>query len=117
MVDNSESQIDIEEIAEVGAKRAKALREAGYSTIDDIRAASLDDLLRVRGIGRSLAVNIKNELEHEFGGSRSEQIEHIRSRWSHHEFERWYWIPRPATVRILLYADSGSSSTAGASTD
>lgn len=30
----------------------------------------------------------------------------IELRWKIYDFDKWWWLPRPATVRILMYADS-----------
>ena len=56
MADNPES---IEDISGVGPAKAEALREAGYESVDDIRAASQGELSEVNGIGNALAARIK----------------------------------------------------------
>jgi large subunit ribosomal protein L32e len=52
----------IEDIAGVGASKADALREAGYESVEDVRAASADDLSEVEGIGNALATRIKDDV-------------------------------------------------------
>ncbi|AGN02183.1 50S ribosomal protein L32e [Salinarchaeum sp. Harcht-Bsk1] len=52
----------IEDIAGVGASKADALREAGYESVEDVRAASADDLSEVDGIGNALAARIKDDV-------------------------------------------------------
>jgi len=49
-------------IAGVGDDKAEALREAGYETVEDIRAAKQDDLTEVDGIGNALAARIKADV-------------------------------------------------------
>ena len=49
---------DIEEISGVGASKAEALRAAGYETVEDVAAASQDELAEVEGIGNALAARI-----------------------------------------------------------
>lgn len=46
----------------VGEARAKSLEEAGFQTIEDVHAASRDDLQTVRGIGGSMATRIKQDV-------------------------------------------------------
>ncbi len=53
---------DLEDISGVGQAKADALREAGYESIDDVRAASRDDLADVEGIGNALAARIKADV-------------------------------------------------------
>lgn len=50
---------EIEDISGVGPAKADALREAGYESVDDIRAASQGELSEVNGIGNALAARIK----------------------------------------------------------
>lgn len=52
----------IEAVDGIGPKRADALREAGYNTIERLRAASTENLARIRGIGSSLAEDIKADV-------------------------------------------------------
>jgi excinuclease UvrABC nuclease subunit len=62
----------LEDIDGVGAKTAAALREAGYQTVGDIRAAPQRELASINGVGDARAERIKrnaapNELEDVFG--------------------------------------------------
>lgn len=52
----------IETIDGIGPRRATALREAGYDTVERLRAASTENLAGVRGIGPSLAERIKTDV-------------------------------------------------------
>ncbi|MFP8888665.1 50S ribosomal protein L32e [Natrialbaceae archaeon A-CW2] len=53
---------ELEDISGVGASKADALREAGFETIDDVKAASQDDLAEAEGIGNALAARIKADV-------------------------------------------------------
>lgn len=53
---------DIERISGVGKNKAKALRNAGYGSIDEIMLASQDELAEVEGIGMALAARIKADV-------------------------------------------------------
>lgn len=53
---------DLTEIGGVGEGKADALRSAGYETVDDVRAATQDELTEVEGIGNALAARIKAEV-------------------------------------------------------
>lgn len=55
----AEKMVDIEGI---GAKKAKALEDAGFSDVDSLMSATEDDLAKVEGIGPKLAKKIKGEL-------------------------------------------------------
>ncbi len=59
---SDEGPQELEDISGVGAAKADALREAGYETVDDIRAASREDLSAVEGIGNALAARIKADV-------------------------------------------------------
>jgi large subunit ribosomal protein L32e len=50
---------ELEDISGVGASKADALRDAGFDTVDDVKAASQSDLSEVEGIGNALAARIK----------------------------------------------------------
>ncbi|MFO7834932.1 MAG: 50S ribosomal protein L32e [Halohasta sp.] len=50
---------DLEDISGVGPSKADALREAGYESIEDVKAASQGELSDVDGIGNALAARIK----------------------------------------------------------
>jgi large subunit ribosomal protein L32e len=52
----------IEDISGVGATKAEALREAGYDSIEDIKAASQAELAEVEGVGNALAARIKADV-------------------------------------------------------
>ena len=52
----------LDEISGVGANKADALREAGYSSIEDVKLASQDELAEVEGIGNALAARIKADV-------------------------------------------------------
>lgn len=53
---------ELEEISGVGASKAEALREAGYESVEDVKAASQDELSDVEGIGNALAARIKADV-------------------------------------------------------
>ena len=52
----------LEDISGVGPSKADALREAGYESIDDVKAASQSELAEVDGIGNALAARIKADV-------------------------------------------------------
>jgi large subunit ribosomal protein L32e len=60
--DEPEGPADIEDISGVGPSKADALRDAGYESVDDIRAASQSDLAEVDGVGNALAARIKADV-------------------------------------------------------
>jgi large subunit ribosomal protein L32e len=53
---------ELEDISGVGASKAEALREAGYETVEDVKAASQAELADVEGIGNALAARIKADV-------------------------------------------------------
>ncbi|MFC4447770.1 MULTISPECIES: 50S ribosomal protein L32e [Halorussus] len=53
---------ELEDISGVGASKADALRDAGLSSVEDVKAASQDDLAEVEGIGNALAARIKADV-------------------------------------------------------
>ena len=55
--------MELEEIKGIGKKTAEKLREAGYTSVEDISKASIEDLTAIEGIGEKLATRIKNEAE------------------------------------------------------
>jgi large subunit ribosomal protein L32e len=59
MTDEPES---LEDIGGVGASKAESLREAGFESVEDVKAASQDDLAEVDGFGNALAARIKADL-------------------------------------------------------
>ena len=52
----------LNDISGVGASKADALRDAGYADIDDVRAATQEELADVEGIGNALAARIKADV-------------------------------------------------------
>jgi large subunit ribosomal protein L32e len=52
----------IEDISGVGASKAESLREAGFESIEDIKAAAQDDLAEADGVGNALAARIKADV-------------------------------------------------------
>jgi len=59
MADDPET---LEDISGVGDSKAEALREAGFESVEDIKAASQDDLSSADGIGNALAARIKADV-------------------------------------------------------
>ena len=53
---------DLEDISGVGPSKAEALREAGYESVEDVKAASQSELADVDGIGNALAARIKADV-------------------------------------------------------
>jgi large subunit ribosomal protein L32e len=53
---------DIESISGVGPAKAEALREAGYETVTDLKAASQSEIAAVESIGNALAARIKADV-------------------------------------------------------
>ncbi|MEF8779542.1 MAG: 50S ribosomal protein L32e [Haloferacaceae archaeon] len=53
---------ELEDISGVGQSKAEALREAGYETIEDVKAASQGELSDVEGVGNALAARIKADV-------------------------------------------------------
>jgi large subunit ribosomal protein L32e len=53
---------ELTDIGGVGSAKADALREAGYETVEDVRAASQAELAEVEGIGNALAARIKADV-------------------------------------------------------
>jgi large subunit ribosomal protein L32e len=47
----------------IGQSKAEALVEDGYDTIDKINKASIEDLIKVKGISKSVAESIKKQLK------------------------------------------------------
>jgi len=52
----------LEDIGGVGESKAESLREAGLESIEDIKAASQDEIADVEGFGNALAARIKAEV-------------------------------------------------------
>jgi large subunit ribosomal protein L32e len=59
MVDDPES---LEAISGVGPSKADALRDAGYESVEDVKAASQAELADVDGVGNALAARIKADV-------------------------------------------------------
>jgi large subunit ribosomal protein L32e len=57
-----EGPTELEDISGVGPSKADALREAGYETVEDVKAASQSELSEVDGIGNALAARIKADV-------------------------------------------------------
>lgn len=68
--DEQESPVEVEEdipselidISGVNEERATVLRDAGYTTVDDIRAADQSELAAIEGVGTALAARIKADV-------------------------------------------------------
>ncbi|WP_423750648.1 helix-hairpin-helix domain-containing protein [Salinirarus marinus] len=52
----------IEDLDGIGDTKAKRLREKGFRTVDDLRRASVEELMRADGIGDALAERIKSQV-------------------------------------------------------
>jgi len=59
MADDIES---LEDISGVGPSKADALRDAGYESVEDVKAASQSELADVDGIGNALAARVKADV-------------------------------------------------------
>jgi large subunit ribosomal protein L32e len=57
-----EDDEDLESISGVGPAKAEALREAGYRTVTDLKAASQSELAGVENVGQALAARIKADV-------------------------------------------------------
>jgi large subunit ribosomal protein L32e len=53
---------ELTDVAGVGPTKADALREAGYESVEDLKAASQAELADVEGVGNALAARIKAEV-------------------------------------------------------
>src|SRR6056297_3336918 len=53
---------ELEDVSGVGPSKADALRDAGFESVQDVKAASQDDLAEVDGIGNALAARIKADV-------------------------------------------------------
>ncbi len=62
MADEDDEIQELEDISGVGPSKAEALREAGYETVEDVKAASQSELADVDGIGNALAARIKADV-------------------------------------------------------
>ena len=62
MADDEAEVESLEDISGVGPSKADALREAGYESVEDVKAASQSELADVDGIGNALAARIKADV-------------------------------------------------------
>jgi large subunit ribosomal protein L32e len=53
---------EIEDISGVGPSKAETLAEAGYESVEDLKAASQSELAEVEGVGNALAARIKADV-------------------------------------------------------
>jgi len=53
---------ELEDIAGVGPAKAEALREAGFESVADVRAATIEELSEATGVGEDLAGRIKDDV-------------------------------------------------------
>ncbi|WP_101294452.1 50S ribosomal protein L32e [Halegenticoccus soli] len=53
---------ELEDISGVGPSKADSLRDAGYESVEDVKAASQSELAEVEGIGNALAARIKADV-------------------------------------------------------
>ena len=60
----------LEAIEGIGPKTAEALAAAGFKTLDDLRNATEEALLEVKGIGKKTAEKIREAVQ---GGETSEE--------------------------------------------
>ena len=60
--DEGDAPESLEDVAGVGPAKAEALREAGYDSVEDLKAASQAELAEVEGVGNALAARIKAEV-------------------------------------------------------
>ncbi|MFO8133760.1 MAG: trypsin-like peptidase domain-containing protein [Thermoplasmatota archaeon] len=54
---------DLLSLEGIGRKKAQALRDAGFDSVDDVRRASVEELSDAEGVGAKLAENIKRQAE------------------------------------------------------
>jgi large subunit ribosomal protein L32e len=62
MADDDSEIESLEDISGVGASKAEALREAGYESVEDVKAAAQSELAEVDGVGNALAARIKADV-------------------------------------------------------
>ncbi len=65
----------LETIEGIGPKTAQALTEAGYKTVEDLKKASKEDLLSVKGIGQKTIEKIMAALENKSSTEKTEEKE------------------------------------------
>jgi helicase len=70
-----EELLPLVQVRGVGRVRARRFFEAGYSSLDKVRKASISELARIKGIGRQLAVQIKNAADPEGAPIEEEEVE------------------------------------------
>ena len=58
----SDEPQELTDIGGVGPSKAEALEEAGFESVEDIQAASEDELAETEGVGKALAARIKGEV-------------------------------------------------------
>ena len=59
---SADDPVELTDISGVGDAKADALREAGFETVEDVKAASQSDLADVEGVGNALAARIKADV-------------------------------------------------------
>ncbi|MUV59903.1 50S ribosomal protein L32e [Halobacterium sp. CBA1126] len=59
---NNDTPETLEDVSGVGPSKAETLREAGYESVEDMRAASQSELADVDGVGNALAARIKADV-------------------------------------------------------
>ena len=65
----------LEDVDGVGEAKAESLREAGYESVEDVQAATVDDLIEVEGISESLAERILADVVAEESPEESEDAD------------------------------------------
>ncbi|NIC00093.1 50S ribosomal protein L32e [Halobacterium sp. R2-5] len=60
--ENNDTPETLEDISGVGPSKAEALEEAGYESVEDVQAASQNELADVDGVGNALAARIKADV-------------------------------------------------------
>lgn len=59
---DADDAVELTDISGVGDAKADALREAGFNTVEDVKAAEQSELADVEGIGNALAARIKADV-------------------------------------------------------
>ncbi|MBN1538612.1 MAG: ATP-dependent DNA helicase, partial [Candidatus Thermoplasmatota archaeon] len=72
-----EELLPLVQLRGIGRVRARRLFEAGYRSLDRIRKAKVSQLAEIKGIGRQLAVQIKNSVESDEGPPEEEMEENV----------------------------------------
>ena len=62
MAEENDEPQSLEDVSGVGPSKAEALRDAGFSSVEDVKAATQDELAEVEGIGNALAARIKADV-------------------------------------------------------